>query len=65
MTTTRLAPEQLSLRIDPASLGFDDTSTLPTGALPWIGQERADRLNDLSHARTIAQVSERLQLPAT
>lgn len=42
MTTTRLAPEQLSLRIDPASLGFDDTSTLPTGALPWIGQERAE-----------------------
>lgn len=42
MTTTRLAPEQLSLRIDPASLGFDDTSTLPTGTLPWIGQERAE-----------------------
>ncbi len=42
MTTTRLAPEQLSLHIDPASLGFDDTSTLPTGTLPWIGQERAE-----------------------
>jgi predicted ATP-dependent protease len=42
MSTTRLAPEQLSLRIDPASLGFDDTSALPTGTLPWIGQERAE-----------------------
>ncbi len=37
----RLAPEALRLRIDPACLGFDDTSALEHEPLPWIGQARA------------------------
>lgn len=41
MTTTPLKPEQLRLTIDPATLGFTDTSELQTSELPWIGQERA------------------------
>lgn len=43
MPTTSLPSEQLSLRIDPTSLGFADTSELLTPTLPWIGQERAEQ----------------------
>lgn len=32
----------LRLTVDPASLGFSDTSELLDAALPWIGQERAE-----------------------
>jgi predicted ATP-dependent protease len=43
MPTTRLPPEQLRLTIDPAALGFADTSELVGQPLPWIGQERAEK----------------------
>lgn len=43
MPTTRLPPEQLRLTIDPAALGFADTSELVAQPLPWIGQERAEK----------------------
>lgn len=43
MPTTRLPPEQLRLSIDPAALGFADTSELVGQPLPWIGQERAEK----------------------
>jgi predicted ATP-dependent protease len=43
MPTKTLSPEHLSLRIDPASLGFSDTAELLTPTLPWIGQERAEQ----------------------
>src|SRR5699024_10700839 len=36
-----LAPAQLRLRIDPATLGFAHTGELHGLPLPWIGQERA------------------------
>ncbi|MBY0409914.1 MAG: AAA family ATPase, partial [Burkholderiaceae bacterium] len=36
-----LAPHQLRLSIDPASLGFTSTAGLINEPLPWIGQERA------------------------
>lgn len=38
---TRLAPSDLRLRVDPASLGFTTTAELAQEPLPWIGQERA------------------------
>lgn len=37
-----LPPSALRLTIDPASLGFADTSELQDEALPWIGQARAE-----------------------
>ncbi|TSE30625.1 Lon protease [Tepidimonas thermarum] len=37
----RLPVEALRLRVDPAALGFEDTSALAHEPLPWIGQERA------------------------
>ena len=36
-----LAPAQLRLQIDPATLGFAHTGELQDLPLPWIGQERA------------------------
>ena len=36
-----LAPHQLRLTIDPATLGFATTAELQGQPLPWIGQERA------------------------
>lgn len=41
MPTTTLAPDQLRLTIDPASLGFASTAELQGLPVPWIGQERA------------------------
>jgi len=41
MPIAALSPADLRLTIDPASLGFSDTSELQQEALPWIGQERA------------------------
>lgn len=38
---TPLAPSQLRLAIDPASLGFHTTADIAAGPVPWIGQERA------------------------
>ncbi len=43
MTTYRLEAEYLRRTIDPESLGFSDTSELAGKALPWIGQERAEK----------------------
>jgi len=41
MPATALAPHQLRLTIDPATLGFATTAELQDQPLPWIGQERA------------------------
>ena len=41
MPAHALAPHQLRLIIDPASLGFATTAELQGQPLPWIGQERA------------------------
>jgi hypothetical protein len=41
MTIVKVSPADLRLRIDPATLGFADTSELLALPLPWIGQERA------------------------
>jgi predicted ATP-dependent protease len=41
MSAIRLAPADLRLQVDPARLGFADTTELTQEALPWIGQERA------------------------
>ena len=41
MPIVSLSPSDLRLTIDPASLGFADTSELQQEPLPWIGQERA------------------------
>lgn len=41
MPATTLAPDQLRLTIDPASLGFVSTAELQGLPVPWIGQERA------------------------
>ncbi|MBE0550177.1 MAG: AAA family ATPase [Rubrivivax sp.] len=43
MTIARMDAFDLRLSIDPATLGFTDTSELLQQVLPWIGQERADR----------------------
>ncbi|WP_324780515.1 Lon protease family protein [Thiobacillus sedimenti] len=42
MPTTPLSPAELRLTIDPAALGFSDTSELEDEPLPWIGQARAE-----------------------
>ncbi|KQO15098.1 ATP-dependent protease [Acidovorax sp. Leaf76] len=41
MPALPLAPHQLRLTIDPATLGFASTAELQDLPLPWIGQERA------------------------
>ncbi|MBV7543214.1 Lon protease family protein [Acidovorax sp. sic0104] len=41
MPALPLAPHQLRLTIDPATLGFASTAELAGLPLPWIGQERA------------------------
>ena len=41
MPALPLAPHQLRLTIDPATLGFASTAELADQPLPWIGQERA------------------------
>ncbi|MDH4426093.1 MAG: ATP-binding protein [Acidovorax sp.] len=41
MPALALAPHQLRLTIDPATLGFASTAELQALPLPWIGQERA------------------------
>jgi predicted ATP-dependent protease len=38
----RLSPAELRVTLEPASLGFADTSELVQQPLPWIGQERAE-----------------------
>lgn len=43
MSYSRLAPDALRRRVDPAALGFADTSALTHLPLPWIGQERAEQ----------------------
>ena len=43
MTIVEVPPAELRLRVDPAALGFADTSELLELPLPWIGQERAER----------------------
>jgi predicted ATP-dependent protease len=42
MPTLNLTPAELRLSIDPATLGFADTSEMLEYQLPWIGQERAE-----------------------
>ncbi|MDP2693602.1 MAG: ATP-binding protein [Gallionella sp.] len=42
MPISTLTPAELRLTVDPATLGFEDTSELLEHALPWIGQERAE-----------------------
>ena len=42
MPIAALSPAELRLTIDPASLGFADTSELQQEPLPWIGQARAE-----------------------
>ncbi|TAJ79786.1 MAG: ATP-binding protein [Gallionellaceae bacterium] len=42
MPIAKLIPAELRLTIEPATLGFADTSELAEQALPWIGQERAE-----------------------
>jgi len=42
MTIATLLPAELRLTIDPASMGFADTSELLQEPLPWIGQARAE-----------------------
>ncbi|MBY0578476.1 MAG: AAA family ATPase [Burkholderiales bacterium] len=43
MAVYRLKPNELRRSIDPQALGFSDTSELTGKALPWIGQERAEK----------------------
>ena len=43
MPLAKLLPQQLRLTLDPAQLGFSDTSELAAEPLPWIGQERAEK----------------------
>jgi len=43
MPLSNLTVAELRLTIDPDSLGFADTSELLEHALPWIGQERAEK----------------------
>jgi predicted ATP-dependent protease len=42
MPIATLSPADLRLTLDPASLGFTDTSELIEEPLPWIGQARAE-----------------------
>jgi predicted ATP-dependent protease len=41
MPVHQLTPAALRVNLDPATLGFADTSELLSEPLPWIGQERA------------------------
>lgn len=41
MPAAAIAPDQLRLTIDPATLGFASTAELQGLPVPWIGQERA------------------------
>ena len=43
MAIETLSPSALRLHVDPASLGFADTTELQDLPLPWIGQERAEQ----------------------
>ena len=43
MPISTLTPAELRLTVDPDALGFADTSSLLEFALPWIGQERAEK----------------------
>lgn len=43
MTTRQLAPSELTVSLDPAELGFDDTSRIEGTAYGWIGQQRAEK----------------------
>lgn len=43
MTIVKVSPADLRLRVDPAALGFTDTSELVQHPLPWIGQTRAEQ----------------------
>ncbi|SDY98765.1 Lon protease family protein [Nitrosomonas sp. Nm58] len=43
MPIIELTPRELRLTIEPASLGFADTSELIDQPLSWIGQERAEK----------------------
>lgn len=43
MSADALSPADLRLVVEPASLGFEDTTALADEPLPWIGQERAER----------------------
>jgi predicted ATP-dependent protease len=43
MAISKVSPPELRLRVDPAVLGFVDTSDLVQLSLPWIGQERAEQ----------------------
>src|SRR3989338_3276678 len=43
MPISNLTPAELRLTIGPDTLGFSDTSELLEFALPWIGQERAEK----------------------
>jgi len=43
MTALILPASELRRTVDPASLGFSDTSELLHHPLPWIGQERAEQ----------------------
>ena len=43
MPTSSLTPAELRLTIDPDTLEFADTAELLEFALPWIGQERAEK----------------------
>lgn len=43
MTIVKVSPADLRLTVDPATLGFADTSELLQLPLPWIGQERAEQ----------------------
>lgn len=42
MPISNLTPADLRITIEPAVLGFSDTSELLQYALPWIGQQRAE-----------------------
>jgi predicted ATP-dependent protease len=43
MPIVHVPPAELRLAVDPATLGFADTSELAAEPLPWIGQERAEQ----------------------
>lgn len=43
MPIVHAPPAELRLGVDPAALGFADTSELASEPLPWIGQERAEQ----------------------
>ena len=43
MTITTVPAPDLRQHVDPATLGFSDTSELLDQPLPWIGQQRAEQ----------------------